>query len=415
MAPSNPSPRGTSICRGCDGRSLVSVLDLGDQPLSNELISQRDVVPETFPLHLRVCTVCGLGQVGEFVRPERIFGDDYPYLSATSETWVAHARAYAEAMRDLLDLRSTDLVLEVASNDGYLLSGFKESGHRVLGIEPALNVADLARSAGVPTIHAFFGVAVAERLLVEHGHPRLIVANNVMAHVPDLHDFVAGLATLCDEQTLITVENPSMMNLFLKTQFDTIYHEHFSYLTATSVQHVASAHGLDLVRVDELSTHGGSNRYFLRRAGATRPDASVSNTLNSERTNGVLDRTVWERFAMKSRESIGDVRNWLEDRRVAGAVVAGYGAAAKATVLLNAVGAASHHVSFIVDGSRAKQGRFVPGPQTPVLAPEHLAEVGADDVIIFPWNIAAELVPIIRGLRPNSRVWVPRPRMEQLA
>ncbi|MFL6156526.1 MAG: methyltransferase domain-containing protein [Marmoricola sp.] len=207
MPAAETSPRGTRNCRACERETLVSVLDLGEQPLSNELLTDAEELPERFPLHLRVCSECGLGQVGEFVLPERIFGSDYPYLSSTSTSWVAHARGYAEEMTDMLGLAEGDLVVEIASNDGYLLRGFEESGQKVLGIEPAQNVAAIARDAGIPTINEFWGLGLAAQVLAQYGHPRLIAANNVMAHVPDLNDFVAGLALLCGPDTLITVEN----------------------------------------------------------------------------------------------------------------------------------------------------------------------------------------------------------------
>ncbi|MFL6106649.1 MAG: methyltransferase domain-containing protein [Marmoricola sp.] len=408
------SQRGTTTCRGCGQESLSSVLDLGNQPLSNELVIDPTIEPEAFPLHFRICTECGLGQVGEFVLPERIFGRDYPYLSSTSTSWVQHARNYATDMTDRLGLAHGELVVEIASNDGYLLKGFLAAGQRVLGIEPAQNVAEMARAAGVSTISEFWGAEVAARVLAENGHPRLIAANNVMAHVPDLHDFVSGLALMCGPETLITVENPSMMNMLHEAQFDTIYHEHFCYLTASAVRFVAAQHGLDLVDVQELSTHGGSNRYHLRRAGVTTPAKSVASLIEHERAQGLFDADVWARFTADSRASIAAVSDWLDERTRRGNSVAGYGAAAKGNTLLNAVGDPARHISYVVDGSVAKQGKFLPGPQIRVLAPSYLTEAPADEVLILPWNLAAELTPIIRSLSPTSRIWVPRPRVEQV-
>src|SRR6478736_6723616 len=246
------TPRGTSICRGCLRQGLVSVLDLGDQPLANEMAHSQATPDPAFPLHLMGCPDCGLGQVGEYVLPERIFGAEYPYLSSVSTSWLAHAGAYAQTMREALDLGGDDLVIEIASNDGYLLEQVQALGVRVLGVEPAGGVADIARAKGVPTVSEFFGLDTARRLVGEHGHPRLVAANNVMAHVPDLVDFTAGLAELCDDRTMITVENPSYLNLLREVQFDTIYHEHFSYLTAHALTRVVERHGLRLVRVDRL-------------------------------------------------------------------------------------------------------------------------------------------------------------------
>jgi hypothetical protein len=407
--------RGTTICRGCGHDGLESILDLGRQPLSNELPKSREVESELFPLHLRICPVCGLGQVGEYVLPDRIFGDEYPYLSSTSTSWLAHARRYADDMSAQLDLGPTDLVVEIASNDGYLLSRFRERGTRVLGVEPASNVAAVAESAGVPTLTEFFGSRCARKIVGEHGHPRLVVANNVMAHVPDLHDFVTGLGLLCDENTVVTIENPSLMSLLLEAQFDTIYHEHFSYLTAHSVLHVAGDHGLDLVRVETLPTHGGSNRYFIRKRHAADADSTVPALLEEERNTGLFDRGVWDGFAAESQRIIADVRRWLEQRQHVGARVAGYGAAAKGNTLLNAVGAAARSILFVADASSEKQGRFLPGLQIPISPPSRLAGEEIDDVLILPWNLASELLPIVRDLSPSARVWVPRPHVERLA
>ncbi len=404
--------RGTDVCRSCASDHLVSVLDLGDQPLSNDMgLTAEDVLPE-YPLHLRICPDCGLGQVGEFVLRDRIFGDTYPYLSSTSTSWVEHARRYAVDFTGSLDLTANHLVVEVASNDGYLLSEFQKLGVEVLGVEPAKNVARLALDAGVPTITEFFGQAKAAEIVAQHGHPRLVTANNVMAHVPDLHDFVAGFAELADDATVITVENPSMMSLLLEAQFDTIYHEHYSYLTAHAVRAVVQDHGLDLVRVDQLPTHGGSNRYWIQRASS--PDASVARTLGAEAGLGLFDPGVWNSFADRSRAAIDGLRDWLAERRSQGASVAGYGAAAKGNTFLNAVGGAARVLEYVVDGSAEKQGKFLPGTRVPVLAPAALAERPVDDVVILPWNLATELGALVHQLAPEARSWVAIPHMAQL-
>lgn len=409
------SDRGIRVCRGCGSASLVSVLDLGVQPLSNEMALSTNEVSQRFPLHLRQCTACSLGQVGEYVLPDRIFGDQYPYLSSTSLSWVEHARVYATRFTCDLDLDSTALVIEIASNDGYLLSQFRQLGSQVLGVEPASNVAALARAAGVPTINEFFGEECARRLVGNHGHPRLVAANNVMAHVPDLHDFIAGLAVLCDEDTLITVENPSLLTLLQEAQFDTIYHEHFSYLTAHAVKHAAMYHGLELVRVERLATHGGSNRYFLRLEGTQGPDETVGEILSEEQRGGLFGASLRESFADESHTIIHAVRNWLEQKHADRAQLAGYGAAAKGNTLLNAVGEEARFLSFVVDASAEKQGKFLPGPLVPVLPPEHLSAVPVDDVIIFPWNLASELTPIVHSFAPDANIWIPRPRMHRVS
>jgi hypothetical protein len=406
------SPRGTSECRACGSAELTSVLDLGSQPLPAEYGSTADEVLDVFPLHMRICKCCGLGQLGEYVLPERIFHKTYPYLSSASSTWVEHARQYACSMHAELGLDDQSLVLELASNDGYLLSSFQALGVTVLGVEPADNVAAIAREAGVPTLTEFFGASLAAEILLKHGYPRLIAANNVFAHIPDMHDFMVGLSILANEDTVITIENPSFAVLLRNTLFDTIYHEHYSYLTAHSVRHVAKAHGLDLVQVDDLPTHGGSNRYWLSRS---RPvDDSVEITLEAERQAGLFNPDVWASFASRARASIEGLRDWFLARRQAGDVVVGYGAAHKGNTFLNAVGEASKTLIYVVDASKEKQGKFLPGSQVPVLAPELLASASPTDVLILPWNIASELVERIMELAPHARIWVAHPMMRQL-
>ncbi|MEO5852618.1 MAG: class I SAM-dependent methyltransferase [Nocardioides sp.] len=406
--------RGSRVCRGCGTRDLVSVLDLGRQPLANEMALSADLPDPAFPLHLRSCPTCGLGQIGEYVLPARIFGAEYPYLSSVSTSWLAHAGAYTQQLIDELSLIDGDLVMEVASNDGYLLAQMRERGMRVLGIEPASNVAEIARGKGVETVSEFFGLELAERLVGSHGRPRLITANNVMAHVPDLHDFVRGLSHLCDDRTVITVENPSFVNLLREAQFDTIYHEHFSYLTAHAVAAAVAPFGLELVRVEQLSTHGGSNRYWLMRSGVRTPDASVTETIEQEVAAGLLSPELWDSFARRSRNAIDGLRVWLDERHAAGRVVAGYGAAAKGNTLMNAAGIVADDLIVVVDGSEAKQGKFLPGTHVPVMAPPTLADAAVDDVLILPWNIAPEISTLVQGLAPGATCWIAVPSMTEV-
>lgn len=411
--PTMLSPRGTSVCRGCGAKDLVSVLDLGNQPLANELLTAPTQVSDLFPLHLRMCGECGLGQVGEYAAPERIFSDDYPYLSSASSSWVAHARGFAETMTKTLGLGGDDLVVEIASNDGYLLGEFLALGVGVLGVEPAGNVAAIAVTRGVRTVESFFDADLARKLARDHRTPSLIVANNVMAHVPDLHGFLEGLSALCGPESVIAVENPSMATLLIEAQFDTIYHEHFSYLSAHAVAAAAANHDLTLTRVDRLPTHGGSNRYWLRRSGAN-PEPSVADALAAEDADGLLDPERWATFAATSLAATEGLRHWLLDRRAEGRKVAAYGAAAKGNTFLNAVGEASRSIAVVVDASPEKQGRFLPGSAVPIRAPAALADTSADDVLILPWNLAAEIVPLVRELLPSAATWTALPRMTRL-
>ena len=345
--------------------------------------------------------------------PERIFGD-YPYLSSVSTSWVAHARAYAGTMQQALALDDRSLVIEVASNDGYLLREFSTLGVPVLGIEPAANVADIARAAGVRTLTAFFGRETARKVLAEHGYPRLVAANNVLAHVPDLADFVGGLALLCGEQTVITVENPSFVTLLRETQFDTIYHEHFSYLSAHAVARVVAGHGLQLVRVEDLTTHGGSYRYTIVKRGSREPEDSVGTAIERELGGGLLSPGAWRAFAERSGAIISGLRAWLDECAGHGRRVAGYGAAAKGNTLLNAAGVVAADIAVVADGSSEKQGKYLPGTRIPVIAPDALAGHEPADVLILPWNIAGEIGPIIRRLVPGARRWVAVPELREL-
>jgi hypothetical protein len=406
------SSRGVFECRACGEKDLVSVLDLGEQPLPSEYALNASDVLDTFPLHMRICSCCGLGQLGEYVLPERIFHNAYPYFSSASSTWVEHARKYAGLMKTSLGLNGQSLVIELASNDGYLLSEFQKIDIPVLGIEPAENVASIALKAGVPTLTKFFGVNTAEEVLATHGHPRLIVANNVFAHIPDMHDFVEGMSILADDKTLITIENPSLAVLLNKTMFDTIYHEHYSYLTAHSVRAVAKAHGLELVHVDQLLTHGGSNRYWLSRSQGV--DETVKATIDSELMAGLFSPDEWQAFATRASSAIDSLRGWFLDRKRDGDIVVGYGAAHKGNTFLNSVGEASRTLVYVVDASREKQGKFLPGSQVPVIAPELLASANPTDVLILPWNIASEITERIRKLAPNVRIWVAQPKLCQI-
>jgi hypothetical protein len=406
--------RGVSVCRGCEAEALVSVLDLGEQPLANEMSTSTTVPDPTFPLHLRICERCGLGQLGEFVPPERIFAHDYPYLSSVSSSWVAHAKTYADQAIEDLRLGPEDLVVEVASNDGYLLEQFTGRGVRALGIEPAGGAAEVARGKDVPTIEAFFGADTADKVVADHGHPRLVVANNVMAHVPDLRDFTRGFARLCGDDTVVSVENPSFTNLLSRTHFDTIYHEHFSYLTTHSVSRVVASVGLEVFRVDELPTHGGSNRYWFGRAGLRPVHDSVAASIAAELAAGLLARERWASFREASRRCIDGLRDWLDAAATGGRSVTAYGAAAKGNTLLNAAGATSRDVRAVADGSVYKQGKLLPGSKIPVVAPEELP-ADADDLLVLPWNLAAEIVPLVRARMPGVTCWSAVPEMHSLS
>ena len=408
--------RGNTFCRGCNSTEIFSAIDFGNLPIANELMRSIDEPIEIFPLHLKICSQCGLGQVEDVVRPERIFSD-YRYLSSISTSYVEHARAYVQSVCDDLDFKPTDWVLEIASNDGYLLKHFIELEVKVLGLEPAANVAELAIKAGIPTECEFFGLETARNLFENHGYPRLIIANNVLAHVPDIQDFIAGLAMLSGPETLISVENPSIMNLILDNQFDTIYHEHFSYLSAFSVQHLTRGFGLNLYNVEEISTHGGSNRYWIRKSRSKEFEyPSVAVKITQELDNGLLDHLVWSALNSRVKDTILNFSKWLEEAYSDGKRVFGYGAAAKASTLINSARVDTAWIGAIADGSHEKQGRYMPALGIPILAPKKIADLVPTDIVIFPWNIKSELVKQIRNeFSPNVRIWQAVPELRDLS
>lgn len=406
------SGRGSSFCRVCDSQHLVSVLDLGRQPLPAEYGHTADETLDAFPLHLKICKDCGLGQLGEYVLPERIFHDNYPYLSSASKTWVSHARDYAIKMKRELSLNENTLVLELASNDGYLLSQFAQLGVPVLGVEPAKKVAEIASNSGIETINEFFGVKLAKQILSNHRVPKLIIANNVFAHVPDMHDFTEGMNLLADENTMITIENPSFCTLLNDGLFDTIYHEHYSYLTAHSVQKIGRKHSFNLVRVEKLETHGGSNRYWLNKK--LKSEKTVEETLKEEADAGLFDQKKWDQFKAQAHSAISGLREWLENNEIRGNTVVGYGAAHKGNTFLNAVGEASKKLKYVVDASPIKHGKYLPGSKVPVLSPEELNSQSPTDVLILPWNIAEEIAMNVKKLAPNAKTWIAQPSMKEI-
>ena len=407
--------RGEIFCRGCLGTRLFSALDLGNLPIANELLYDQDSKIEEFSLHLRICENCGLGQVADVVPPERIFRD-YRYLSSMSKTFLKHARNFVDTYTTQNEFAPGDWVLEIASNDGYLLRNFIPLGIKVLGIEPAENVAAIARNLGVKTISEFFSSKLASQLLLENGYPKLIIANNVMAHVPSLTDFVAGLSILCGPDTRISVENPSLANILLGMQFDTIYHEHYSYLSATAVSKICASYGLALTKVEELTIHGGSNRYWLQKfSGGNNPDESVQGITQFESRIGLFDSLSWDRYKEKVDRILMEFQNWLSSTRLKNGRIFGYGAAAKASTILNSIDIAPGSIEGIADISLEKQSRFMPPNGIKIIPPSTLFNENPTDIVIFPWNIKSEIAHFLRkNLQENTRIWCVIPEMKQV-
>ncbi len=345
-----------------------------------------------YPLHAYVCSECFLVQLEEFVAPGEIFSD-YAYLSSYSDSWVEHARRYTEAMRQRLKLGAGSLVVEIASNDGYLLQHFVSAKVPVLGVEPAANVAAIAEQKGVRSVVAFFGAKTAERLKAEHGQPDLLLGNNVLAHVPDINDFVAGMKILLKPGGVITMEFPHLLQLMAQNQFDTIYHEHFSYLAFFVVERIFAHHGLRLFDVEELPTHGGSLRIYGCHANdASHPTLATVGTLRSrELAAGLGDLETYGKFEEKVKETKRGILEFLISAKREGKRVVGYGAPGKGNTLLNYCGIRTDFLDFTVDRNPLKQGKYTPGTRIPILVPDVIREAKPDFVFILPWNLQNEV------------------------
>ena len=405
-------------CRFCGAGLAKTFVDLGLSPLANSYVEPEDLgKPEIFhPLHVFVCDQCFLVQLPESESPDAIFSD-YSYFASYSDSWLAHARDYAAMATRRFDLGPQSRVVEIASNDGYLLRWFVERGVPVLGIEPAANVAQAAEALGIPTRVRFFGSDLARELTAAGIRADLIVGNNVLAHVPALNDFVAGLALLLGPRGVLTMEFPHLLRLLDEGQFDTIYHEHFSYFSFTTVRRVFASHGLVLFDVDELPTHGGSLRIYARHAAdEARPiEPRVAELLAREERAGLLRLGTYGDFAARVRVVKRDLLRFLLDASEAGKQVVGYGAPAKGNTLLNYCGVGRDLLAYTVDRSPHKQGLYLPGTRIPIFAPERIDETKPDYVLILPWNLKDEVTRQMARVREwGGKFVVAVPRLEVL-
>ncbi len=381
-------------CRFCATPLTHTFVDLGATPLANSYVTRADIEAgrdRAFPLHARVCAQCMLVQVDDSVPPDAIFSD-YAYLSSYSDSWVEHARRYAMAMKERFALGPHSRVVEIASNDGYLLQHFAGMGVPVMGVEPAANVAKVAEERGVPTRVAFFGEDVAKKLVAEGMSADLMAANNVLAHVPGTLDFAKGFATLLKPEGVATFEFPHVLNLINEIQFDTIYHEHFFYLSLFSVEKIFAAAGLRVFDLEELPTHGGSLRLYACRIAASHGESTRVAALRAKESAAKLDRLEgYAGFEPKVREVKRGFLDFLRQARKDGKRVAAYGAAAKGNTFLNYCGIGESDMICVFDRSKEKQNHLLPGSHFPVLAPEEIRNVRPDYLVILPWNISAEI------------------------
>jgi hypothetical protein len=407
-----PSP---SECRLCGAELADTFVDLGMSPLCESYIpaDSLDDVERFYPLHVRQCSSCLLVQLPAYVSGEEIFSH-YAYFSSYADSWVAHAKRYAEGMIGPLGLTSSSLVTEVASNDGYLLQHFLARGIPVLGVEPAANVAEVAESRGIRTVVEFLGPETGRQVADEHGRADLVVGNNVLAHVPDLRGFVAGLRALVKDTGLVTLEFPHLLRLIERRQYDTIYHEHYSYLSLLTSSRALQTAGLRVVDVEEIDTHGGSLRVHARpEECGGEPTVRVKEVLDAEAAAGLHTLDGHAGFAGEVLKIKSDLLGFLLDAASRGKSVAGYGAPGKGNTLLNHCGIRSDLLAYTVDRSPFKQGKFLPGTHIPIHTPDRLAETKPDYILVLPWNLKDEISQQLDYVRQwGGRLVFPIPALE---
>jgi hypothetical protein len=386
------------LCRLCHAPLSTTFIDLGMSPLCESFLpaDQLDQMEPFFPLHALVCGECFLVQLSEYVKPEHIF-TEYAYFSSYSTSWVEHARFYCKMAVERFGLGSNSQVFEIASNDGYLLQHFEQFGVPVLGIEPAANVADAARRKNVPTLVEFFGLSLAQRLVSEGRRADLIIGNNVLAQVPDLSDFTAGMAHLLAPSGVITLEFPHLERLIDENQFDTIYHEHFSYFSAVTIDRLARKHDLRVFDVEQLATHGGSLRVYLCHTNAERATSPrVHELLAHERELGFENLSYYARFAAGVHRTKRQLLSYLVECKEKGAKICGYGAPGKGNTLLNYCGIGPDFLEFTVDRNPYKHGRYTPGMHVPIHPVSAIDDARPDFLLILPWNLKKEIVEQMR-------------------
>lgn len=406
-------------CRFCNHEVETEFADLVNSPASNSYLTAEQLnEPETFfPLKVMVCEKCFLVQVDEYKKSADIFNQDYAYFSSFSTSWLAHCKKYVDMMTGRFGFNNNSLIVEVASNDGYLLQYFKEKNIPVLGIEPTANTAAVAIKKGIPSVVDFFGVKLATKLKEEGKKADLLLGNNVLAHVPDINDFVGGMKVMLNEKGVITMEFPHLYQLVLNNQFDTIYHEHFSYLSFTTVKKIFEGRGLSMFDVEEVSTHGGSLRIFAKHTEDDSKPVSdnVANMLKKESDAGMLSLDYYKGFQEKVDKIKVDLLDFLVQQKKAGKKVAAYGAAAKGNTLLNYCGVKKDMVSFVVDANPHKQNKYMPASHIPICTEARIKEDKPDFILILPWNIKDEIVKQLSYVKEwNAQFVVPVPKLEVL-
>jgi len=404
-------------CRHCNADVSLEFADLGFAPPSNAYleVSALDRPEVTYPLRVLVCEQCWLVQTKDFAQADELFSAEYAYFSSTSQGWLAHAQAFVEMATQRFELDENSHVIEIASNDGYLLKNFVEAGIPCLGIEPTDSTADAAEALGIPQCRAFFGKKLAASLKKQGKDADFVIGNNVLAHVPDINDFCAGVHDILKSDGVVSFEFPHLLNLIRHLQFDTIYHEHFSYLSLGTVSTILKAVGLDVFDVAKLPTHGGSLRLFAGHAERHKVQPSVAEVLAQETDFGLFEAEPYQEFQAKTVDIKNAFLGFLLNAKSNGQSVAAYGAAAKGNTLLNYAGVGTDLIQFVCDAAPAKQGKFMPGSHLPITHPNMLNKSAPDILLILPWNIASEVVKQNNGLRDQgTEFYVAIPEMKKI-
>ncbi len=390
-------------CRHCGMYLDLPLVDLGSAPPSNAYLTAESLhAPEKwFPLRVMVCKECWLVQTEDFTHAEELFNEEYAYFSSVSKSWLEHSERYAVEMTERFGLTATSHVVEVAANDGYLLQFFKKARIPSTGVEPTASTAASARKKGIDIVEKFFGISLAQSLRADGKHADLTVANNVLAHVPDINDFVAGFAILLKEQGVSTFEFPHLAKLIAEHQFDTIYHEHFSYLSLTAVEKIFSQNGLSVFDVQKHQTHGGSLRVFAQRSdtGEHIQTENVARTLEEEAAAGMKDTAYYGGFQAVTEQVKDDLLSFLLEAKRQGKSIAAYGAAAKGNTMMNFAGIRNDLISYVVDRSPSKQNKFMPGSRIPIVNESMICETKPDYILILPWNIKNEIMEQLEYVR----------------
>lgn len=405
-------------CRFCQNPLQHTFVDLGVSPIANDYISQEnlDKVESFYPLHTYVCDKCLLVQIEDFESPEHIFGDgDYAYFSSFSDSWLRHAKAYTDLMVERFGFDASSQVVEIASNDGYLLQYFHQKGIPVLGVEPAANTAKVAEEKGIPCIVKFFGVETAKELVNSGKQADLLLGNNVLAHVPDLNDFVAGMKLVLKPEGIITMEFPHLYQLIQQNEFDTIYHEHYSYYSLLTVMQVFAAHGMTLFDVEELPSHGGSLRIYVKHEDNSAIEISdrLGKLKDKEIQAGLDKLATYLNFGEKVKATKRKLLKFLIEAKSEGKTIAGYGAPAKGNTLLNYCGVRTDFIDYTVDRSPYKQNLYLPGTHIPIMAPDYIKETKPDYLLILPWNLRNEIMEQTAFIREwGGKFVVPIPEVQ---